>query len=248
MIADLAKQGDTGLQKITDAFSLCTPLKSDRVAHLEGWVRNSFTQLAMVDYPYPANFLAPLPANPVSYSCNLLLTATDRLKGLAQAAGLFYNGTAGRLPCNNIETQFIECADPTGCGTGPAATSWDYQACTEMSLPSDTNNMTDMFPPTIFDPSAYCEKTWGAKHRKGWMDTQFWGKNILAASNIIFSNGNLDPWSVGGVQQNLSDSLVAIMIEGGAHHLDLRSANPKDPPAVIAARKLERDTIAKWIK
>ncbi len=44
-------------------------------------------------------------------------------------AGLFYNGTAGRLPCNNIETQFIECADPTGCGTGPAATSWDYQVC-----------------------------------------------------------------------------------------------------------------------
>lgn len=32
MIADLAKQGDAGLQKITDAFSLCTPLKSDRVS------------------------------------------------------------------------------------------------------------------------------------------------------------------------------------------------------------------------
>ena len=31
MIADLAKQGDAGLQTLTDAFSLCAPLKSDRV-------------------------------------------------------------------------------------------------------------------------------------------------------------------------------------------------------------------------
>lgn len=52
-----------------------------------GWVRNSFTSLAMVDYPYPASFLAPLPAYPVNVSCNLLLSAENKLRGLAMAAG-----------------------------------------------------------------------------------------------------------------------------------------------------------------
>ena len=43
--------------------------------------------LAMLDYPYPASFLAKLPANPVNVSCQILLQATDKLRGLADAAG-----------------------------------------------------------------------------------------------------------------------------------------------------------------
>ena len=58
-----------------------------QVEHLNGWVRNSFTSLAMVDYPYPASFLAPLPAYPVNVSCELLLNTENRLRGLALAAG-----------------------------------------------------------------------------------------------------------------------------------------------------------------
>jgi len=52
-----------------------------------GWVRNSFTSLAMVDYPYPASFLAPLPAYPVTVACHSLLSQQSRLHGLAEAAG-----------------------------------------------------------------------------------------------------------------------------------------------------------------
>ena len=58
-----------------------------QVKHLDGWVRNSFTSLAMVDYPYPASFLAPLPAYPVNVSCHFLLEEEDKLRGLAKAAG-----------------------------------------------------------------------------------------------------------------------------------------------------------------
>ena len=44
----------------------------------------------MVDYPYEANFLAPLPAYPVNVSCQIILGESDRLSGLAQAAGKIY--------------------------------------------------------------------------------------------------------------------------------------------------------------
>ena len=124
--------------------------------------------------------------------------------------GLFYNGTTGQLKCFNITSEFFECSDPTGCGTGPASISWDYQvsltlssplflppyipshhaslsllpiqACTEMMEPFETNNITDMFPPQTYDPSEYCQQIWNVKSRPGWMRTQFWGKSEYSYS------------------------------------------------------------------
>ena len=61
-----------------------------------------------------------------------------------------------------------------------------------------------------------------------------------------FSNGDLDPWSGGGVLQSISDTLVAVVIPDGAHHLDLRAATPEDPPDVTEARILEESYIRKW--
>lgn len=53
--------------------------------------------------------------------------------------------------------------------------------------------------------------------------------------------------STGGVTKSLSDSIVAIIIPEGAHHLDLRSSDPNDPPSVVKAREIEKQFIGKWI-
>lgn len=52
----------------------------------------------------------------------------------------------------------------------------------------------------------------------------------------------------GGVTKSLSKSLIAIMINGGAHHLDLRYNNEYDPESVITTRALEVHYFMKWIK
>lgn len=62
-----------------------------------------------------------------------------------------------------------------------------------------------------------------------------------------FSNGGLDPWSAGGVTRNISDSLVAIVIPDGAHHLDLRYNDAYDPASVLTARALEVQYFKEWI-
>ena len=63
----------------------------------------------------------------------------------------------------------------------------------------------------------------------------------------FYSNGKLDPWSRGGFLESVSESVVAILIDEGAHHLDLRSSNPADPPSVIKAREQEKTIIRSWI-
>ena len=37
------------------------------------------------------------------------------------------------------------------------------------------------------------------------------------------------------------------MIKDAAHHLDLRSSDPNDTAAVIAARKKEKATVKRWL-
>lgn len=65
---------------------------------------------------------------------------------------------------------------------------------------------------------------------------------------LFCSNGGLDPWSGGGVNVHISDSLVTIVIPEGAHHLDLRFNNPSDPQSVLKARALEVQYMKQWIK
>jgi lysosomal Pro-X carboxypeptidase len=61
------------------------------------------------------------------------------------------------------------------------------------------------------------------------------------------SNGLKDPWTSGGVVESLSESVIAVIIPEGAHHLDLRSSNPADPQSVRAARNIYKKQIRMWI-
>ena len=87
---------------------LCVFCVLVKVDHLIGWVKNSFASLAMVDYPYPASFLAPLPAYPINVSCHTLLASQDILTGLADAAGgcdliMRWGGAGEPHDCHIIE-------------------------------------------------------------------------------------------------------------------------------------------------
>ncbi len=73
-----------GLATLTEIFGLCKPLQTAAdLEHLVLWAVNSFVNLAMMDYPYPTNFLAPLPGFPVNVSCELMASTTEPLQALA---------------------------------------------------------------------------------------------------------------------------------------------------------------------
>ena len=170
---------------ITRTFKLCKLFSLKQFDHLVGWARNAMLMMAMVDYPYPADFLAKLPAWPVEASCHLILDemerSNDALRALAVGAGLLYNGTDGTKECFDIYSDFIECADITGCGTGPAAIAWDYQCCTEFQLATPSNNVTDMFPPLKWSPAIvnkYCNDKFGVSPDPVGASLQYWSADF----------------------------------------------------------------------
>ncbi|GMH64532.1 hypothetical protein TL16_g03984 [Triparma laevis f. inornata] len=91
------------------------------------------------------------------------------------------------------------------------------------------------------------------------LDTALGGSSLEGYTNVVFSNGYLDPWASAGVFSGgwkpgddavieLGGGSVALMIEEGAHHLDLMFPTGVDPESVLEARQVEEDMIAAWIK
>jgi len=113
-----------------------------------------------------------------------------------------------------------------------------------------------MFIPLAINYTAnteMCQQKFGLTPEYDWALKYFGGYNIstdfLAATNVIWSNGELDPWRAGGLNANVSadGSSIALYIESGAHHLDLRPPNVDDPATVTEARNIEMANIKKWI-
>ncbi|XP_033632397.1 lysosomal Pro-X carboxypeptidase-like [Asterias rubens] len=234
-----------GRKQLQMSLRLCDSLDTmDKVTDVKAWLSETWFNLAMVDYPYPASFLEPLPAFPIEAVCSNFKTAnptgTVLLGELGAAVNVYYNYT-GTAKCFNTSTTASGSLGDMG---------WAFQACTEMVMPFCTDGIHDMFEPAPWNYELYaknCQEFWYQTPRPEWSIIQFWGKSIRTASNIVFSNGLLDPWSSGGVLKSISDTLVAVIIPEGAHHLDLRSKNKDDPPSVTAARNTEKQYIKKWI-
>lgn len=71
----------------------------------------------------------------------------------------------------------------------------------------------------------------------------------LAVTNVVFSNGRLDPWSEMGVvdQDRAGAGVKVIMMDQAAHHLDLFFEHPLDPQDVLDARRVEMDMVESWV-
>lgn len=233
-----------GAQAIGERFHICGNYTPKNYTNLRDWLTDLYANLAMINYPYENSFLAPVPGHPVREACKFLNRTFDNdnalLQGIYQAISIFQNYT-GQTQCNDLSKS---------SGTLDAD-GWNYQACSEMVMPLCSDGVNDMFDKQDWDINEVrkkCEKDYHVTPDVYKASLIFGGRNIAAASNIIFSNGDLDPWSAGGVLETISDSLIAIYMEGAAHHLDLRSSNPADPESVVRARVLEKKYITKWLR
>ncbi|XP_051132039.1 uncharacterized protein LOC127252073 [Andrographis paniculata] len=234
-----------GMEILRKSFRICKDFIN--VGFLEGWISTAFTYTAMTDYPTPSNFLNPLPAYPVKQMCKAIddpKTGNNTFEKIYQAANIYYNYT-GETKCFDL----LDDSDPHDLG------GWSWQACTEMVLLTGGTTEESMFPPsnyTYLDRLEYCKEQYNVVPRPTWIPTEFGAHHIERVlkhfgSNIIFFNGLRDPWSGGGVLKDISKSVVAIVAEQGAHHVDLRYSTNEDPKWLQDVRKREVHLISNWL-
>lgn len=208
------------------------------------YLQDVLGNLAMANYPYPANFLAKLPAYPVREFCGQLnrpFEKSDELLSAFNEALQIYTNYTGSTKCIDTETAYDSSLGSKG---------WDFQACSEMVMPMCANGSTDMFVPKKWSFKEYsddCYKKFQVYPRENAAVTQYGGQRLDTASNIIFSNGLLDPWSGGGILRSFNDKVDVIIIPEGAHHIDLRAGDKLDPASVKEARNFHAKKFKKWI-
>ena len=226
----------------------------DDVLDVALWAQGAFDYLAMGNFPYESSYIlngdGTLPAYPFRAACSGALAdphlnsggGDALLAALADAVGVYYNYSKTQ-PCFDTGRGSNDNSDEDGA-------LWDYQYCTEMFMPMSRDGVRDMFFEQPWNETAAvleCERRWGVRPKTLWATTVFGGRRLSWASNVVWTNGYLDPWAGLGVQESLSLSLVAMMLPGGAHHLDFMWSNDLDPEPVIEARKTQMKLIRQWM-
>jgi hypothetical protein len=144
--------------------------------------------------------------------------------------------------------------DWSGVGTGLSGERWDFQTCT-LLVEAIGFSKASMFPEREWSMDwlvQHCQTRFQVTPEPRKLVDEWHFDDLVGstnASHILFTNGLNDGWSVGGIMQNLSDTLLAINFENGAHHSDLSHVGPsdQDTPDIVAGFVSIRNILASWL-
>nr|GME11670.1 lysosomal Pro-X carboxypeptidase-like [Ipomoea batatas] len=229
-IIDKIASKPNGLSILSRKFKLCQDINSSR----------DLKDYLVLRYSVAAQYDAP-PEYPVTEVCGGIDGAPKGTHILDRIFAGFF-ATEGNQSCYSI---------PTGTGIW----GWTWQKCSEMVFPIGCGDGDTMFFPAPFNLQQFsqnCINLFGVPPRPHWITTYYGGQDIKLVlnkfgSNIIFSNGLRDPYSSGGVLENISDTILAVYTRNGSHCLDILGESKTDPVWLTEQRKREVDIIQGWI-
>ncbi|KAF5194731.1 Lysosomal pro-x carboxypeptidase, partial [Thalictrum thalictroides] len=240
-IDKIASQAN-GFSLLSKKFKTCKPISDS--SELKNYLDSMYNKAAQYDAP---------PGYPVNQICDAIdkasKTTTDTLSRIA--AGFI--ALNGKQKCYDLQAGNSLTYDKLG---------WYWQTCTDLVIPMGKNRDNTMFPVAPYNLNNYtksCQAIFDdtVKARPHWIVNEFGGHDIKRVlkkfgSNIIFSNGLRDPYSGGGVLQNISNTLVAIKAAKGSHCLDIQYSSKDDPIWLTKMRasiiKIMKDWLAEYYK
>ena len=211
-----------------------------------------------VDFLY---LVADIGATAIQYGmheefCGLLSDSKNALHGYAKFAKKIYSRYGATAVDFTAQAAENESLDDHSTGIG--LRQWFYQSCLEYGywqvahenpLESTRSSQIDLayhhqICQRLFkiDELAAVEKTNDAFFYPILQDT---------TTNIIFTNGSNDPWSILSITPNSqwasNPNLIYELIEGTAHCADLHSPRTDDSVALTVAREKTSATIKQWL-
>lgn len=252
LFADVA-----GRSHIANAFSLCAAPEQVDVSPFVGLLQKAFMGMAERDYPYAVNLVA----NPAAEACRRFRQEGGGVEGLAAAVSVTPDLDVAQQPGGCVDLMALA---PSFEATMPGllAGGWVYQRCSDILIPYAAGPSAplflscDEFKPNCWNLtsfSSWCADNSGVLPQPRSAEVAFGGRRLAqhGLSRVVFTNGGLDPWRAGGlvaadIPADAVD-VVAVEMAGGAHHLELMTPNPADPPDIVAGRDLQRRYLRKWI-
>ncbi|KAM3830348.1 thymus-specific serine protease [Vipera latastei] len=237
------------LTKLSIDFHSCSPLQGEK--DCQALVTNlADVFMGVVQYNNPL-----IPWSSVSYICGIMTNSSigSPYQRLIATNLLILEKTG--MPClENSYEEILEELRNTTIGTwNVGIRQWYFQTCTEFGYYQTCEDPHCPFSPqmNLEYQLDICAQVFNISYRNVSEAVSFtnnyYGADHPKASQVLFVNGDIDPWHVLSVLTNKSASEPAILIKGTSHCANMDSPSASDPWSLIQARKQITSWVGKWL-
>ncbi|EDL84577.1 protease, serine, 16 (thymus), isoform CRA_b [Rattus norvegicus] len=142
--------------------------------------------------------------------------------------------------------------EPQVSGVGDR--QWLYQTCTEFGFYVTCEGLQCPFSqlPALPFQLDLCEQVFGLSPssvaQAVAQTNSYYGGQSPGATQVMFVNGDTDPWHVLSVTQDLGPSEPALLIPSASHCLDMAPMRPSDSPSLRLGRQKIFQQLQVWLK
>ena len=191
-------------QDLIDAGLLpCDPLGPSSAEQYSFYARGALSSLAMLDYPYPCEFVSHLPANPVQVACSLMADESRSPLAALHRAVLMYVNASGDLKCVDLNAELVgnrrlsaPLRNKPAQATDLGVISWNYQACTQLIIEPITSNGYGFYPEQDYqipEVEASCARMFNVTSRPDDIIMSLGrGPDWMHVSNVVFMENSKD--------------------------------------------------------
>ncbi|XP_017522339.3 thymus-specific serine protease [Manis javanica] len=196
----------------------------------------------------------------VRHLCGLLLggggncSRSTPYRGLRRAVQVVIHSLGQKcLSFSRAETVAqLRVTEPQESGMGDR--QWLYQTCTEFGFYVTCEGPRCPFSqlPALPSHLELCEQVFGLSAssiaQAVAQTNSYYGGQTLGATQVLFVNGDIDPWHVLSVTQALGPLKSALLIPGASHCLDMAPESPADSPSLRQGRQNIFQQLQTWLR